>query len=141
MSEARVAAQNRKTVLIVEDCSAVAQAIQRLLEEEGLNVLWALDGKAGVQTAQQCTPDAMVLDVKMPKMNGLEACQRLKENARTADVPVVMLTVRDDATTAWRGIALGAIDFIPKDAFSDHVLLETLRQLHILPEPEGAIQC
>ena len=141
MSEARIAAQNRKAVLIVEDCSAVARASQRLLKEEGLHVLWAPDGKAGVQMAQQYTSDAIVLDVKMPKMNGLEACQRLKENARTADVPVVMLTVRDDATTAWRGIALGAIDFIPKDAFSDHVLLETLRQLHILPEPEGAIQC
>jgi DNA-binding NarL/FixJ family response regulator len=51
-----------------------------------------------------------------------------------------MLTIRDDAATALRGIDLGAIDFIPKDAFSGPVLLETLRQLHILPGARDAFQ-
>ena len=84
--------------------------------------------------AQQHMPDVIVLDVEMPKMGGFQACRYLKEDPRTAQIPIVMLTVRDDAVTALRGIDLGAVDFIPKDAFSGPVLLETLRQLHILPE-------
>ena len=92
--------------------------------------------------AQQHRPDVIVLDIEMPRMGGFEACRYLKGDARTADIPIVMLTVRDDAATALHGIDLGAVDFIPKDAFSGPVLLETLRQLNIMPasESEGAIQ-
>ena len=129
-----------KTILIVEDSPAQALALQYLLKEEGLQVLWAPDGQVGLTLAQQHLPDAIVLDVGMPKMGGFEACRHLKENPRTADIPIVMLTVRDDATTALRSIDLGAIDFIPKDAFSGSVLLETLRQLHILPGASDTIR-
>jgi len=129
-----------KTVLIVEDSPAQALALEHLLKEEGLQVLWAPDGQVGVTLAQQHLPDAIVLDVEMPKMGGFEACRCLKENPRTAGIPIVMLTVRDDASTALRGIDLGAVDFIPKDAFSGPVLLETLRQLHILPGTKNASQ-
>ncbi len=129
-----------KTILIVEDSPAQALALEHLLKEEGLQVLWAPDGQAGVAMAQQHLPDAIVLDVEMPKMGGFEACRRLKDNPRTAAIPIVMLTVRDDANTALRGIDLGAVDFIPKDAFSGPVLLETLRQLRILPGAKTAGQ-
>ncbi len=127
-------AKTGKTVLIVEDSPAQALALKHLLKEEGLQVLWAPDGQVGVELAQQHVPDVIVLDVEMPKMGGFEACRRLKEDSRTASVPIIMLTVRDDAVSALRGIDLGAVDFIPKDAFSGPVLLETLRQLHILPK-------
>ncbi|MDY7079373.1 MAG: response regulator [Chloroflexota bacterium] len=129
--------KTRKTVLIVEDSPAQALALKHLLKEEGLEVLWAADGQVGVTLAQKSMPDVIVLDVEMPKMGGFEACRRLKEDTRTSDIPIVMLTVRDDAATAIHGIDLGAIDFIPKDAFSGPVLLETLRQLHILPESKN----
>jgi two-component system cell cycle response regulator len=129
-----------KTILIVEDSPAQALALEHLLREEGLQVLWAPDGQAGVALAQQHLPDAVVLDVEMPKMGGFEACRCLKEDPKTADIPVVMLTIRDDATTALRGIDLGAVDFIPKDAFSGPVLVETLRQLHILPKAHKAAE-
>ena len=65
-------------------------------------------------------------------MNGFEACRCLKEDPQTSDIPIVMLTVRDEAAAAMRGIDLGAVDFIPKDVFSAPVLLETLRQLQIV---------
>ncbi len=126
-----------KTVLIVEDSPAQALALEQLLEDHGLKVLWAADGQAGVALAREHRPDVIVLDIEMPRMGGFEACRILKEDARTADIPVVMFTIRDDAMTALRGIDLGAVDFIPKDAFSTTVLLETLRQLHILPEAAG----
>jgi len=128
-----------KTVLIVEDSPAQALALEHLLKREGLQVLWAPDGQAGVALAQQHIPDVIVLDVEMPNMDGFQACRYLKEDTRTAQIPIVMLTVRDDAVTALHGIDLGAVDFIPKDAFSGPVLLETLRQLHILPESGEAV--
>lgn len=132
--------ETAKTILIVEDSPAQALALKHLLREEGLRVLWAPDGLVGVTLAQQFMPDAIVLDVEMPRMGGFEACRRLKEDDQTADIPIVMLTVRDDADTALRGMDLGAIDFIPKDAFSGSVLLETLRQLYILPKREETVQ-
>jgi DNA-binding response OmpR family regulator len=132
--------ETAKTILIVEDSPAQALALKHLLREEGLRVLWAPDGLVGVTLAQQFMPDAIVLDVEMPRMGGFEACRRLKEDDQTADIPIVMLTVRDDADTALRGMDLGAIDFIPKDAFSGSVLLETLRQLHILPRKGKVVQ-
>jgi DNA-binding response OmpR family regulator len=132
-------AKDKKTVLIVEDSPAQALALEHLLKTEGLHVRWAPDGQVGVALAQKHTPDVIVLDVEMPNMDGFEACQRLKANARTSRIPIVMLTVLDSASAATQGIDLGAIDFIPKDAFSGPVLLETLRQLHILPISRHAV--
>jgi CheY-like chemotaxis protein len=127
---------NYKTVLIVEDSPAQALVLQQVLEQEGLQVLWAPNGRIGVAMAQQQMPDAIVLDIEMPEMNGFEVCRRLKENIRTSSIPIVMLTIRTDPSALMQGIDLGAIDFIPKDAFSESVLIETLRQLRILDDPQ-----
>jgi CheY-like chemotaxis protein len=129
-------AVNYKTVLIVEDSPAQALVLQQVLEQEGLQVLWAPDGRIGVAMAQQQMPDAIVLDIEMPEMNGFEVCRRLKQNTRTSSIPIVMLTIRSDPAALMQGIDLGAIDFIPKDAFSESVLIETLRQLRILDDPQ-----
>ena len=126
-----------KTVLIVEDSPAQALALGQILEQEGVQVLWAPDGHIGVMMARQHRPDVIVLDVEMPEMNGLEACHRLKQNALTESIPIVMLTIRDEASTAVKGLDLGAVDFIPKDAFSNAVLMETLRQLGVLKYTKG----
>ena len=122
----------RCTILIVEDSRVQALALQQLLEQKGLDVLRALDGHVGIAMAERYLPDAIVLDIQMPGMDGLEACQRLKQNPKTSHIPIVMLTAYSDSKVLMRGLSLGAVDFIPKDAFSDSVLLETLRQLHIL---------
>ena len=132
-------AKHKKTVLIVEDSPAQALALEHLLKTEGLRVHWAPDGRIGVALAQKHVPDVIVLDVEMPHMDGFEVCQHLKANAQTARIPIVMLTVLEDAAAAMKGIDLGAIDFIPKDAFSGPVLLETLRQLSILPVSRNVV--
>ena len=122
------------TVLVVEDSPVQALALQQLLEQKGLQVLRALDGRVGVAMAERYVPDAIVLDIQMPEMDGLEACRRLKQNPHTKNIPIVILTAHGEPTMLMRGIDLGAIDFIPKDAFSDKVLLETLRQLKVLDD-------
>ena len=125
-------ATKRHTVLIVEDSAVQALALQQLLEQKGITVLRAPDGRLGVAMAEQHLPDVVILDIMMPEMDGLEACRRLKQNPRTSHLPIVMLTAHSGSDMILQGLDLGAVDFIPKDAFSDKVLLETLRQLHIL---------
>ena len=122
----------QKTILVVEDSPSQALTLRRLLEREGLQVLWAQDGRLGVMMAQQYDPEVIVLDVEMPDMNGFEACRTLKANEKTADIPLIMLSVHTESEMVQQGIDLGAVDFIPKDAFSDQVLLDTLRQLGVI---------
>ena len=121
-----------KTILIVEDSPAQALALGQVLEREGVQVFWAPDGKKGVSMAQEHLPDAILLDVEMPGMDGSEVCQQLKEAVQTADIPIVMLTVHTDPGIVKSLIDQGAVDYVPKDAFSTKVLMETLRQLNIL---------
>ena len=126
-----------KTVLVVEDSPVQATALVQFLKQMDLQVIHALNGRVGVEIAQQCQPDLILLDVEMPEMDGYEACRRLKADVQTADIPVVMLTVHAEPDSAQHGIEQGAVEYIPKDAFSYSVLEETLRQLHILDQEES----
>lgn len=123
-----------KTILLVEDSFVQASALVHLLKDKGLQVLHAANGRIGVDMAQQHLPDVILLDVEMPEMNGFEACHILKTDPKTSHIPIVMLTVRTEPDSVLTGLDEGAVDFIPKDAFSYSVLLETLIQLNILDE-------
>jgi CheY-like chemotaxis protein len=123
-----------KIILVVEDSTTQALHLQALLEQEGLKVELARDGRAGLQMAQQLQPDLIVLDVQMPEMNGFQVCRRLKEARETADIPVIMFTRYDEHESVMLGLQTGAVDYIPKDAFADAVLLETLRQMGFIGE-------
>lgn len=121
--------QAAKTILIVEDSQVQGGALKLFLEDRGFRVIWAKNGQEGVTQAQINLPDAIVMDIEMPEMNGFEACAALKENFTTQDIPIILLTARDDMSYLDRGLTLGAVDFIPKDVMSWPVLLETLNNL------------
>ena len=125
---------NSRTVLIVEDSRVQAQMLGMTLEEHGVQVEYAADGLVGISKAEALQPAAIVMDWEMPHMNGLAACQQLKANPLTADIPVIMLTAHHQIPILERSLAEGAVDFIPKDAFALAVLLETLRQLGIIDD-------
>lgn len=82
--------------------------------------------------ASRFAPDAIVLDVEMPEIDGFEVCRRLKSDPQTAKIPVIMHTVRDFAPDMLLSFDMGAVDFIPKDGFSGPVLLATLQELKII---------
>jgi CheY-like chemotaxis protein len=126
-------------VLIVEDSPVQAMALQKLLETQGLRVICAPNGRVGVEMAERWKPDAIVLDIKMPDMDGFEVCQHLQSNAKTSHIPIVMLTVYSEPPMLRQSIYLGAVDFIPKDDFANAVLLETLRQLQVLDPLQKAL--
>ncbi|MBS1245385.1 MAG: response regulator receiver protein [Chloroflexi bacterium] len=121
-----------KTILIVEDSTTQALHLQALLEEAGLQVIWAPDGQAGVKMAHQALPDLVVLDVQLPDMNGFQVCQDLKSQNDTRHIPIIMFTRHDDPEAVVLGLQTGVVDYIPKDAFADAVLIETLRQMGLV---------
>jgi CheY-like chemotaxis protein len=123
---------NTKTILVVEDSPTQALHVQGLLEREGLNVALASDGLEGVRLARRLHPDLIVLDMQMPKMNGFQVCEQLKCMQETIRIPVIMFTRHDDPEMIALGLQSGIVDYIPKDAFADAVLLETLRQMGLI---------
>jgi CheY-like chemotaxis protein len=125
-----------KTILVVEDSPVQAFAMIQLLEQRGLNVLCAPDGLAGVTMAKKFHPDLIILDIQMPVMDGLEACHIIKQDPAFQEVPIVFLTAHGEPELLRKGIDEGGIDFIPKDAYSDIVLLKTLAGLDIISDGE-----
>ncbi len=117
------------SILLVEDSPPQALKIKLTLESEGAHVYWADTGNGGLDIAQQRVFDLIVLDIELPDTNGFEVCKKLKANPDLVDIPVVMLTTLDHAEHVMNGLEAGAIDYIPKDAFAEAVLLETIRQM------------
>ena len=122
-----------KMVLVVEDSPTQALQLQLLLEEEGLQVICAEDGETGLALATQVYPDLIILDIQLPGIDGFQVCRCLKELPDVADIPVIMFTRHDTPEAIMMGLETGAIDYIPKDVFANAVLLETLRQMGLIP--------
>ena len=114
------------TVLVAEDDRHVRQALERILRFEGYTVVTVGDGAAALEAIDAHTPDAIVLDVMMPLVDGLGVCRRLR--ARGDRTPVLMLTARDEVSDRVAGLDAGADDYLPKP-FSLDELLARLRSL------------
>jgi DNA-binding response OmpR family regulator len=121
------------SILIVEDSPPQALKFKLALEQNGCTVHWADTGLKGLDAAAQQPFDLIILDVELPDIYGFEVCRRLKADPELADIPVIMLTTRDQANDVLNGLDAGAIDYIPKDAFAEAVLLETIRQMGYNP--------
>ena len=114
------------TILVVDDEPAVRDALQRALSLEGYEVVTAADGAAAIQAHDEKAPDAVVLDVQMPLVDGIEACRRLR--AGGAKTPILMLTARDQVTDRVAGLDAGADDYLVKP-FALEELLARVRAL------------
>jgi len=99
-------------VLVVEDDEAMAVALRDGFAYEGYDVEVARDGEAGLRLATETSPDLMILDVMLPKMNGLEVCKRLRGDG--SRLPIIMLTARGQEIDKVLGLKLGADDYVTK---------------------------
>jgi DNA-binding response OmpR family regulator len=122
-------------VLVVEDEPRMAGLLKRGLEEEGYSVLVAVDGEQGLELAKNAEPDAIILDVMLPKFNGFEVARRLREGRN--QVPILMLTARDAPRDVVTGLDTGADDYLTKP-FSFEVLLARLRAISRRNLPDRA---
>lgn len=102
------------TVLIIDDDEIVRMTIESLLAAQNVNIILAEDGEEGVKMAQEFLPDAILLDVMMPGMDGYETCRQIRANPHTAEIPIFMVTALDDRDSRLAGFKAGADDFIAK---------------------------
>jgi len=120
----------RRHILIVDDSITTRTLEKNILEAAGYTVQLATDGQEALSViATSGAPDLIVSDIVMPRLNGFELTQRIKEDPHTADVPVILVTSLDSPEDKARGIEVGADAYITKSSFDQNNLLETIEQL------------
>ena len=115
-------------ILVVEDDEDLCRLICRLLELEGYAAEAVHDGREAVKRVAANPPDAIILDLMLPSLNGFEICQRVKISRKTNSIPVLMLTASDTSQSRESGLRVGADRYLTKPFVPD-VLLQTLRQI------------
>jgi two-component system, OmpR family, phosphate regulon response regulator PhoB len=119
------------TILVVDDEPPILELVRFTLEDEQIRVLEAGDGLQALETALAARPDLILLDVQMPRLDGLEVCRRLRADASLAGTRIVMLTAAGQDADRARGLAAGADEYLTKP-FSPLALFTLVRSL--LPE-------
>ncbi|RYD03802.1 hypothetical protein N752_17080 [Desulforamulus aquiferis] len=99
------------TILIADDDRRIVKIVTLCLEQEGYKVVAAQDGEEAVRLASAIKPDLVVMDIMMPKLDGLEACQKIK---MVVDVPIVILSAKDDVVDKIVGFKMGVDDYQTK---------------------------
>ncbi len=114
---------NQKTVLVVDDEIAIVELLKHHLTLEGYNVLEANDGLTAIEIATEKRPDLILLDIMLPKLDGLSVCKRIKN---TYNVPILMITAKDTEIDKILGLELGADDYVTKP-FSTRELMARVK--------------
>jgi DNA-binding response OmpR family regulator len=126
MKSTAAARQQHGRVLVVEDERDVADLIRYNLTREGYDVVVALTGADALKQAREIHPDLVLLDIMVPQLNGWEICRRLKQDADTKGIPVIMVTGRVEEGDKVLGFEMGADDYVTKP-FSPRELLARIR--------------
>ena len=114
------------TILIVEDEQDIRELLAYNLEKEGYATVQAADGKEGLELARSRKPDLILLDLMLPKMDGLAVCRELERDSGTVRIPIIMLTARGEDVDRILGFELGADDYVVKP-FDPRELLARIR--------------
>lgn len=102
------------TILVVDDEDDLLSLLDYNLKQEGFEVVLARDGVEAIEQTQEHEPDLIILDVMMPKMNGIEVCQRLRKDAHLRTIPIMMLTARTEEEDQVEGLDVGADIYLGK---------------------------
>jgi len=104
----------KQTILVVDDETDLLDLIEYNLKKEGFKVLKAENGEEGIAVAKEHNPDLMLLDIMMPKMDGMEAVEQIRKDDELKNIPIIFLTARSDEKTEVEGLNKGGDDFITK---------------------------
>ncbi|MDT8451179.1 MAG: response regulator [Gammaproteobacteria bacterium] len=114
-------------ILIVDDSPTEIHVLKTLLEKNGYDVDAASSGEEGVVAAKEKLPDLILMDVVMPGMNGFQATRQLSKQAETADIPVIIVTTKDQETDKVWAKRQGAVDYIVKPV-QEKALVDALKR-------------
>src|SRR6188474_2686960 len=122
------------TIALVDDDKNILASVQMLLEQEGYHVRTYTDGASALTALSATPPDLAILDIKMPRMDGMELLRRLRQNA---ELPVIFLTSKDEEIDELFGLKMGADDFIRKP-FPQRLLVERVKAVLRRAQPRDA---
>lgn len=120
-----------RTLLIIDDTINNLRVAVDLLHAYGFRVLTASSGEDGIQRAALAQPDLILLDIRMPGLDGFESCRRLKAHPQTASIPVLFMTALSDTDNKIRGFELGAVDYVTKPFDAGELLARVRTHLEL----------
>lgn len=133
-------------ILLVDDDPLLVRMYQKKFENDGYIVATAGDGEAALQRVSELKPDLILLDIMMPKINGLKILEIIKNNTATANIPVVLLTnVGSSNEDAQRGLEMGAVAYIVKASNRPKVVVEKVKEIlagyvHEIPKTKSTLK-
>ncbi|MFH0791969.1 MAG: response regulator [bacterium] len=107
-----------KKILLIEDESALQKTLGEYLRQEGYDIVSALDGEKGIELAKATSPDLILLDLILPKVNGFEVIKELKDDEKTQRIPIIILTNLEEMKDINQAIELGATTYLVKARYS-----------------------
>ena len=117
-------------ILIVDDDQDAREILNRLLKGEGYECLTADGGQRCLEIARSEAVDVILLDVMMPDMDGFQVCEALRKNERTREIPIILLTAKDDMETRVIGMRLGVSEFLTKPINKSELFARLRAQMH-----------
>ncbi len=131
MTESEIKKQNQQEILVVEDTPASLQFLTQVLTSHGYHVRPATDGPLALQSVTVKVPDLILLDVKMPDMDGYEVCRCLKSEERSQKIPVIFISALNDLSEKVHGFKVGGVDYITKPFEAEEILARVKIHLNL----------
>ena len=117
-----------KTILIVDDEAYIVTSLEYVMKSAGFEVAVAYDGEEALARVAEKVPDLMILDLMMPKLDGFEVCEKIRQNPLWKDIRIVILTAKGRDIERKKGMSLGADDYMTKP-FSTRDILDRVKEL------------
>lgn len=131
---------SKQTILVVDDEQDLLDLIEYNLKKEGFDVLKAENGQDGIRMAREHNPNLVLLDIMMPKMDGLEVCDQMRADSGLRHIPIIFLTARGDEKTEVEGLDKGADDYITKPISTTKLISRIKAVLRRFDETEEELQ-
>lgn len=122
----------KANILIIDDNPANLRLLTKLLLEHNYGVRISPTARLGINSVMAETPDLILLDIKMPDIDGYEVCQQLKAHEKTCDIPVIFISGLEDVLDKVKGFKMGAVDYIVKPFATEEVLARVENQLQMI---------
>ena len=120
---------DKKTILLIEDDSVILRILNNRLSEEGYNIFVAEDGESGLKKFKENRPDLILLDLILPKMDGISILREIRKDATASDMPVLILTNLKSNETVLESLRLGVSDYILKVDYSPEELVKKVKEI------------
>ncbi len=131
---------SKQTILVVDDEQDLLDLIEYNLKKEGFDVIKAENGQDGIKKAREHNPNLVLLDIMMPKMDGMEVCDQMRVDADLKHIPIIFLTARGDEKTEVEGLDKGADDYITKPISTTKLISRIKAVLRRFDETEEETQ-